>query len=157
MEICKISCSISIIFLIAMFYVMFAVDKSEICRDFEETLSDEQFRHYKEVVRKRRNIYFTGFLFGIVLSFLFIFYTTYENSVELEKMNVLCIVGSVTFVTSYIYYILCPKPELTIISLDDRDQRELWVKVYRKMQFHYHLGFFLGILSVLALSNAFCV
>jgi hypothetical protein len=157
MEICKISCSIAIVFLIAMFYVMFSVDKTDICREFEDTLSDEQLRHYKNIVKERRTIYFTGFLFGIVLSILYIFYKTFDgDETSFKRVNVLCIVGSITFVTSYLYYILTPKSQLTVVSLNEQKQREMWVKVYRTMQFHYHFGFFLGIISVLALSNSFC-
>jgi hypothetical protein len=156
MQICKISCSVAIVFLIAMFYVMFSVDKSDVSQELEDSLNDDQLRQYKHVVRERRSIYFTGFFFGIILSFLFIFYKTFENEKEFTRINVLCIVGSVTFVTAYLYYILSPKSPLTIISLNNTHQRELWVKVYRTMQFHYHFGFFLGIVAILSLSNSFC-
>ena len=67
-----------------------------------------------------------------------------------------CITGSITFTVNYFYYILTPKSEWMILSLEGQDQKEAWLKMYRHMQFNYHVGFLLGIAAVFFLTKGIC-
>jgi hypothetical protein len=43
-----------------------------------------------------------------------------------------------------------------ILELDDKNQREEWIKVYKKMQRTYHMGLLLGLVAVVGFTNALC-
>lgn len=153
--VCTITCSISSVFLFGMFYMTYAIDKCVVTRKFVESLSNEQRERYYHIVNKRRKIYLSGFLIGILLS-IYAVSTMYQRDPSTSKLSALCMTGAITFFTSYFYYILYPKPQLMILELDDKKQREEWVKVYKKMQYTYHMGMLLGLIAVVGFTNALC-
>jgi uncharacterized membrane protein len=146
---------ISVVFIVAMLYMTFAIDKSALLRDFMATLNADQKMHYREIVNERRNIYYTGYGIGLVLSAIVIMMRR-MNKIKMSWIAMLCLTGAISFLTSYFYYILAPKKaSLMVVGLERRDQREQWEKVYRNMQGAYHGGLVIGILAVLFLTNAF--
>jgi len=152
--VCTLSCGISAIFLIGMMYMTFSIDKCAISSRFMETLSDDQKRRYKKITQERRMIYICGYLFGFFLSGLYI-----SGMQDMERRNsttLLCTVGAITFLTSYFFYILFPKSNLMILELNDPVQRKEWVRIYKKMQYHYHIGLVLGIIAVLFFAKGMC-
>ena len=66
----------------------------------------------------------------------------------------LCVVGAITFITHYFYYILSPKSDWMILHLKENQMND-WLNVYKTMQYKYHTGFVIGIISVMILSNSF--
>lgn len=151
---CMISCSISVIFIIGMIYMTFAIDKKALSQDFMNSLDGEQREHYKKLVNERRNIYYTGYGIGLILSILIILLRR-MNKVRMSLLAMLCLTGAISFLTSYFYYILAPKSPLMVVHLERKDQREQWQKVYKNMQGTYHAGLVIGILAVLFMTNAF--
>lgn len=149
--VCLINCSIAIVFIVAMIWMSLAIDEHELVGEFKDKLTDEQKTMYSKIISQRRQIYFGGYLAGVVLSigYILVFQPKFKNTLEL-----VCLVGSITFLTSYFFYILYPKHKLIVLYLDSKEQREEWVKVYRTMQFHYHLGLVLGIIGVIFLGKA---
>ncbi len=145
MFLCPKYCGIAIIFLVGMIYMSFAIDKCEITKNFVSTLSDSQAQKYKSIISERRNIYLSGYLFGLALSAVIIV----SMSHSITKFQMLCLTGSITFLTVYFYYILSPKQDLMVVYLNDRNQRMLWERIYKKYQFTYHTGLLLGIIAAL--------
>lgn len=145
MILCPKYCSLAIVFLVGMIYMTFAIDKCNITKNFVETLSDLQREKYKAIINERRNIYLSGYLFGIAISAIVII--SMINTIT--KFQMLCLTGSVTFLTVYFYYILSPKQDLMVVYLNDRNQRLQWERIYKKYQFNYHVGLLLGIISAL--------
>ena len=143
MFICPKYCTIAIVFFIGMIYMAFAIDKCALTRNFTKSLSESQLQTYRLIVSERRNIYLSGYLLGLALSAIVI--VGFMGS--LNKMQMVCITGSITFLTSYFYYILSPKQDLMVLYLDNRSQRYEWQKIYKKMQFNYHVGLLLGIIA----------
>jgi hypothetical protein len=148
MFICPKYCSIAIVFFIGMIYMSFAIDKCALTRKFMRSLSDTQLERYKLIVSERRNIYLSGYLLGLSLSAIVI--VGMMNT--LNKMQMVCLTGSITFLTAYFYYILSPKQDLMVLYLDDRYQRYEWQKIYKKMQFNYHVGLLLGIIAAILIT-----
>ena len=68
----------------------------------------------------------------------------------------LCMVAAVAFSVNYFYYILSPKSDWMVLHLKSGEETQAWLKVYRTMQFNYHLGLVLGIIAVVAFGNALC-
>lgn len=147
MFICPKYCGIAIVFLVGMIYMTFAIDKCSTTKNFINSLNKEQSDRYKSIIAERRHIYLSGYLFGLALSAIII-----VGMKTIKKFQMLCLTGSVTFLTVYFYYILSPKQDLMVIYLNDRNQRYEWQKIYKKMQFNYHVGILLGIIASLLLT-----
>ena len=146
-----INCSIALIFIIAMIWMSLAIDENELVSEFKQKLTQEQRELYSKIVNQRRNIYFVGYLLGVILS---IGYILFFNPKIKSTLGLICLVISITFLTSYFFYILYPKENLIVLYLDSEEQRKEWIKVYKTMQFHYHLGLVLGIIAVVFLGTA---
>ena len=152
--VCTLSCSIAAVFLIGMMYMTFSIDKCSLSARFMETLSIEQRQKYNKIVKERRLIYLGGYLFGFILSGFYL--SGMSDGERRNSTTLLCTVGAITFLTSYFFYILFPKSNLMILELDDKIQRKEWVRIYKKMQFHYHIGLVLGIIAVLFFAKGMC-
>jgi hypothetical protein len=148
MFICPKYCSIAIVFFIGMIYMSFSIDKCALTKNFMKSLSEPQLERYKLIVSERRNIYLSGYLLGLSLSAIVI--VGMMNT--LNKMQMVCLTGSITFLTAYFYYILSPKQDLMVLYLNDRYQRYEWQKIYKKMQFNYHVGLLLGIIAAVLIT-----
>lgn len=153
--VCLLNCSIAVIFLVAMLYLSFSVDKSLISINFTKMLNKQQTKYYEHIIRERRNIYLSGYILGIFLSFLFIMFMKTQKY-KLTTNQMICSSASITFLTVYFYYILSKKPNLMVIYLDKKEQRIEWAKIYRTMQYNYHFGLVLGILAVILFTNGTC-
>jgi len=40
--------------------------------------------------------------------------------------------------------------------LNSQDEKNAWLKIYKTMQFNYHLGFVLGLIGMIFVGNSFC-
>ena len=65
--ICKISCLISLVFIISTIYFTLSTDKQDIHNNYVKKLSDEQLVKYKKIVNERKNISIKGYLLGLSL------------------------------------------------------------------------------------------
>ena len=132
-------------------------------QEFYNTLSGDQKNIYKKLIKERKNIYYYGFILGIILSIVFVlilkskiaFYNIFNNKSKSAKTSVVCIVGAITFVTNYLFYILYPKSDYMLNHLTDKSQIKGWLAIYRKMQYKYHFGFVLGIVAVTLMCYAY--
>lgn len=150
--ICRTSCLIAIVFIISKFVFVFSIDKGELFQKYQKSLSSEQMKRYIKIVNERRNLSLQGFFLGILLALILLLlnYNIYRMSYKAFA----CVVLSVVFITQYMYYILSPKSDWMILHLR-QDQRQDWLKIYRTMQFKYHLSILIGIISALFLSISF--
>ena len=93
-SICSKTCFIAFIFLVGMIYMTFSIDKCEISDSFVDSLNDAQLEQYRLIVKERRNLYIQGFLLGLALSAIYVYYKKIDDK---EK------------IPDYIYEILCMK------------------------------------------------
>jgi hypothetical protein len=147
---CTITCVIALVFLIANIYTILSSsrDKSD-KQDFLNVLNDKQKFTYENIIKERKNIYYMGYILGLLLSLLIIFVIKKINKNKLNNISLICLVGSITFITNYLFYILYPKTDYMLLHLNDKKQIEEWLKIYKKMQFKFHMGFVLGIIAVM--------
>ena len=146
------SCMISLVFIISTIYFTLSVDKQDVYSNYVKNLTDDQLVKYKKIVNERKNISMRGYLLGLALSICLILLN--YKLLKLDYKLTTCVVGAVTFLTHYFYYILSPKSDWMILHLKEEQMKD-WLYVYRKMQFNYHLGFVVGIISVMLLSFSF--
>ena len=143
---CHISCIIAVVFTISMFYMMYASPYKK--NTLMGLLTDQQKIRYLNIINERRQISKQGYCLGLILSvILLLFYKLFLNK-RLTSGFILCTVAATAFLTQYFYYILSRKSDWMVLHLYTKDQRREWLKIYRKMQFNYHVGFVLGIIGI---------
>ena len=160
--VCVTCCNIAIVFATSMLYMcvlsplVVEENKHSLMKKLKNTLTLEQQNTYDRIKRERLGIHLRGYGIGLLLSALVLMYKFQLNSKILTPTVMACITGSITFTVNYFYYILTPKSEWMILSLEGQDQKEAWLKMYRHMQFNYHVGFLLGIAAVFFLTKVIC-
>ena len=148
---CVLSCSLAIVFLTGSIAISFIGPMGSTKERFLASLGPDQKRRYASVTNTRRVIYIQGLTLGIALSMMAIS--------QLKKMNSIitpCLAAAITLVTTYLYYILAPKPQSNVIGFTNKEQRVLWYAIYRRMQLIYHAGLLLGIIAAFFLAKGMC-
>ena len=166
---CGLTCSIAILFLIANLYTMLSVDCTDVDNMkendnnsikalFYKLLNNDQKNTYKNIIDERKSIYFKGYGIGLVLSFILIFVYKYLlHSSDKKKMSIwmiVCMTGAITFTTNYLFYILSPKTTYMVQHLENQEQINAWLNIYRTMQVKYHIGLVLGIAAIMIFAYA---
>lgn len=144
---CKVTCFVSIVFLVANIFVMFNVDKDKMKNKFINLLNHDQRKLYESLIKERRNIYFQGYGLGLLIAIIYLVYTKYVLGKRTNYILMICSVGFIVFLTNYLYYILMKKSTYMIEHLNNKEQTKAWLEIYRTMQFRYHLGLLLGIIA----------
>jgi hypothetical protein len=152
--ICGITCIIALIFLIANIYTILscANDKKD-KTNFLNVLTSKQKDTYEKIINERKTIYYMGYVLGILLAIFTIYIMKKVLKIRFNNMSLVCLVGSIVFVTNYLFYILYPKSDYMLLHLSDKRQITEWLNIYRKMQYKFHLGFVFGIIAVIV----FCI
>tara|TARA_Y100000389_G_C17204724_1_gene385412 strand:+ start:151 stop:618 length:468 start_codon:yes stop_codon:yes gene_type:complete len=151
---CFVWCSLGIAFFIANLVVTFSADKIFDKKPFYKTLTSELITKYEAIIQERRDIYIRGYIWGLILALVVIFYG--KRTKKLKFAPSICIGAGVTLLVNYLYYILYPKSDTMIVHLDREDQRVEWQKIYRSMQLNYHIGLVLGIIAAGFFSGSIC-
>jgi hypothetical protein len=104
----------------------------------------------------RLSISLQGYGLGLLLSLIFVVWNYRRPSGKnLSTNTVVCISGTITFLTHYFYYILSPKSDWMLNHLKTREQNKAWLKIYRTMSWNYHISMLFGVLSALVLGRIF--
>ena len=138
--VCSISCSISAAFIIGMIYFYNRTSQSEIVKHYKETLPSNLQKLYDKLALERMTISYHGYILGVILSLLIIFYNVKIKHVKLNNLSFVCIVMSTCFLTNYFYYTLSPKSDWMLNHVNDKEQVKAWLQMYREMSFNYHAG-----------------
>lgn len=144
--VCSISCSISAVFIIGMIYFYNATSKNQTILNYKAQLPPRLQNVYENIVKERMLISIKGYILGLMLSILIIYYTYQKKS--FHPSMVVCMVLATSFLTNYFYYMLSPKTDWMLNHVNSAEQTQAWLKMYRAMQYYYHAGLALGILGV---------
>lgn len=151
---CGTTCIIAFVFLVANIYSILSCSNVN-KEDFYNVLTNIQKDKYTKIIEERRNIYYMGYGLGLILSLIVILINKKVFKSKLSNISIICIVGAVTFITNYLFYILCPKTDYMLMHLNDKKQIEEWLKIYKKMQFNFHIGFVFGIIAIMIFCYSF--
>ena len=114
--ICKVSCSISVVFLVATIYLQMNMPiKSK--KNYYNLLNDTQKNKLDEIRKDRMKLYFEGFTLGFVISLILIISNYKYFSMKFSHYHIMCFVTAIMFITQYFYYILSPKKDYMILHL----------------------------------------
>ena len=159
--VCYGSCMFASVFLIANVYTMMSCSNDNNKLEFKNTLTKEQQVLYEKIINERKNIYYGGFILGIILSVFAVYFGEkylffIDKKTKISNIPKICMVASITFVTNYLFYILYPKTDYMLLHLNDKTQIQGWLAIYKKMQFKFHIGFVLGIIAVTIFAYSYC-
>jgi hypothetical protein len=146
---------ISAVFIIGMIYFYNMTDKSTIVKHYKEKLSSDLQKRYDNIAKERMTISYQGYLLGVVLSLFIIFYNLKIKGVKMTNFALVCTVMATCFLTNYFYYMLHPKSDWMLNHMGTQEEVNVWLQMYREMQYNYHAGLALGIIAVGILAFAF--
>ena len=153
--VCAISCMISTMFIVGMIYFYNMTNKSEIVKQYKESLPSDLQKRYENISEERRRISIYGYILGLILSLFVVFYNIKIKGYKMQTFSLVCIVMATCFVTNYFYYMLSPKSDWMLNHVTNQQQTRAWLLMYREMSYNYHLGLVLGIVAVGVLAFAF--
>lgn len=131
------------------------VSNDSFVKSYRNNLPDDIRKEYDRIVSERRQIYFTGFLIGFVVSIFIIIINVRMLKKKMPVLAMVCLVIVVSTVVNYFYYMLYPKSNHMVSLLKTDKQREDWVRVYKSMQYYYHSSFVMGAVAVGVFAYAF--
>ena len=112
--VCYGSCMFASVFLIANVYTMMSCSNDNNKLEFKNTLTKEQQVLYEKIINERKNIYYGGFILGIILSVFAVYFGEkylffIDKKTKISNIPKICMIASITFITNYLFYILYPK------------------------------------------------
>lgn len=156
--VCRTSCAVSTAFIIGMIYHTNSSVKSEVVQTYEKQLPDHLRKVYGEIVEERAQIYYTGYILGLLLALILYLMNTQLLGIKYSTSALVCQTILISFVVNYFYYILTPKKQMMLDHIKSPEQIKAWLAMYKEMQRNYHTGMALGLVAVGIMAYAFrCV
>ena len=154
---------VAITAMVSMAYFYGATTSSQVAQKYEATLSPELKTHYRAIVSERQVLAYKGYGLGLIIALVYVSIHRGAQAKlkklfawgKLSVLSMAAIVISLTFVTNYFYYVLSPKKAYMLNYLSDKKDIENWTKMYREMQFNYHMGLLCGVVSATAVAMIF--
>ena len=149
----------ALIFILSNILVFIFIKNNDVTKKFKSTLDVEKKQIYDKITNERMLLYLKSFFIGILLSLVYIFAFPKNNFLKpknLSKLNQVAISLVILYLGIYFSYILYPKSDYMVLHLDNEMQKLEWLKVYKYMQFYYHLSFVLGFIGISLLYYGLC-
>jgi len=117
----------------------------------KNVFSNEFSKKYENIVIERRNHYLIGIVLGLCISYYVITNVPILNTFTRSSIFV-----TITLGTALIFYMMMPKSDYVLNHLKTPEENKKWLYVYENMKSRYFMGFVLGMLAAIPLSNALC-
>lgn len=145
---CAISCMVSAVFVIGMIYFYYFTHKNKVVSHYKSLLSPESQNKFDKIVKERTAISSQGYILGVILSILILFFKLKVQKLKLSSWMMVCTAVAITFITNYFYYVLYPKKDWMLYHVNNKPETLAWLSMYREMQYNYHMGLALGVIAV---------
>jgi len=152
---CTFTCFIALVIVVAMVIMSFMVSNDPSIKSYRDRLPTDLQNEYDRIVAERQQIYFTGYLIGIVASIFVIIFNINVLKRKVPVSAMVCLTVVISTVINYFYYILSPKSNYMIELLKTDQQRQEWLQAYKSMQYYYHFSFVLGAIAIGVFAYAF--
>lgn len=159
MKICSSTLFIAFIFILADVIFIFNTYDSSIKSDFYNNLDVGKQQIYKSIIQERTMIYMKSVFVALMSALSYMYLIPRGNFFKPKNMSKFSIVALsivLFYVVSYQMYILYPKTDYMMLHLDSENEKLAWLKVYRNMQYNFHLSFVLGFIGVCILFIGIC-
>lgn len=152
---CTITCFVAAVIVVAMIIMTVMVNYDPFVQSYKNKLPADVKASYENIVAERRQIYFTGYLIGFVLAVFLIIFNVNVLNRKMPVGAMVCFAVVISTIVNYFYYMLSPKTVFMVSLLKTEQEREDWTRVYKSMQFYYHISFVLGVFAVGVFAYAF--
>jgi phosphotransferase system glucose/maltose/N-acetylglucosamine-specific IIC component len=152
---CSLTCGLAAAFVIAMVLMNYWMITNQTTQKYKAQLPSSLQKTYDEIVKERTQIFYTGYIIGVLLAARLIYYNTQIKKEKMGTCAMVCLTIFVAFITNYFYYTLSPKTKWMLNSIEDPEQTKAWLQMYRTMQLYYHGSLVLGLIAVGVLAFAF--
>ena len=148
--VCINSCLIAFVLLSGTIATMITSKTSPNFRKFNETLTLEQQKLYKNITMERLRIYIEGMILGLItglfgLSLL---------PKKVDNSSKVCLFVIVCLLINMIYYRMYPKSNYMVKHLNTPEQKEAWLAIYKEMKYRHLFGMILGLGAYIVLGMA---
>lgn len=152
---CYISCALATIFVISSIFMSNATQTNKTIQYYQRQLPSNLQNLYAKITEERKRIYYYGYVLGLVLSAIVIYYNNNSSRIKMTNTTMVCVTITISFLTNYFYYMLSPKSTYMLEHINSPDQTKAWLEMYRSMQYYWHAGLVLGIVAVAFMAIAF--
>lgn len=152
---CSLTCGLAAAFVIAMVLMNYWMITNQTTQKYRAQLPPSLQKTYDEIVKERTQIFYTGYIIGVILAARLIYYNTQIKKEKMGTCAMVCLTIFIAFITNYFYYVLSPKTKWMLNSIEDPEQTKAWLQMYRTMQLYYHGSLVLGLIAVGVLAFAF--
>ena len=148
--VCINSCLIAFVLLSGTIATMITSKTSPNFRKFNETLTLEQQKLYKNITMERLRIYIEGMILGLItglfgLSLL---------PKKVDNASKVCLFVIVCLLINMVYYRMYPKSNYMVKHLNTQEQKEAWLAIYKEMKYRHLFGMILGFGAYIVLGMA---
>ena len=148
--VCINSCLIAVVLLSGTIATMITSKTSPNFRKFNETLTLEQQKLYKNITMERLRIYIEGMILGLItglfgLSLL---------PKKVDNASKVCLFVIVCLMINMVYYRMYPKSNYMVKHLNTQEQKEAWLAIYKEMKYRHLFGMILGFGAYIVLGMA---
>ena len=148
--VCINSCLIAFVLLSGTIATMITSKTSPNFRKFNETLTIEQQKLYKNITMERLRIYIEGMILGLItglfgLSLL---------PKKVDNASKVCLFVIVCLLINMVYYRMYPKSNYMVKHLNTPEQKEAWLAIYKEMKYRHLFGMILGLGAYIVLGMA---
>lgn len=154
-EPCPITCIFSAVVVVGMFFMTKWMSVNDTAKNYKKQLPESLKKTYSEIVQDRTQIFYTGYMLGILFALVLIFYNVRIRKNRMKWPSMVCLTVAVAFITNYFYYILTPKKKWMLDSITTPEQTKAWLQMYKRMQMYYHGSLVIGLISVGLITFAF--
>tara|TARA_B100000963_G_C22631541_1_gene675178 strand:+ start:3168 stop:3650 length:483 start_codon:yes stop_codon:yes gene_type:complete len=158
-KICNKTLFFALIFILADIYLLLMVNQKTITSPFVDSLDVGKKSIYKNIVNERTMIYIKSVFIALFISLLYYFALPKNNFFKpknMTKFSVASVSLIIFYFVTYLSYILHAKSDYMVLHLDSETERIEWLKVYKTMQFQYHLSFVFGFIGISILYYGIC-
>ena len=142
--VCFTTCAIATGFIGSSIALMASTRKHLLASDLVNSLDETQKVIYYSIVEERFRAYIIGAIIGIILSVIYIYYA---KQTDASAQTVICSVIVIVGISQYLYYTLVPKSQWMLNHLNDKEQVDRWLEMYKYMSYRCHMGFALGLVG----------
>lgn len=159
MNICTHTIFIALIFIFADMAFVYNTYSKTLKSDFYNSLDVGKKAIYDNIVQERTMIYIKSIFVAFLLSFIYFAIIPkgiFFKPLRMSKMSISAISIIIFYIVSYNFYILYPKSDYMMLHLDNEVQKLSWLKIYKDMQYNYHLSYVIGFIGVSILFIGLC-
>ena len=151
---CGLVCLLGFVLLGGMLYTMSVGKNNKVFKDFNATLNEDQKKKYREIASERLNLYLQGLFLGLIVAVL-------SMRLKLGKMlkaktPKVCAFVVIALVITHVYYMGMKKSSYMLNHLENQEQVNAWLEIYKHMKTRKLIGMLIGVLGYVLVAWAMC-